>query len=201
MPVRYVGPNSVLNGKFLFEILRNLKNFGVGRMVVRSSYERYPEPCYYIVREVKPAMDPEGKNGEMMADVVFRGRDLGLQKAQYCDRPDWRLIPKEDEEAYRKYVKPTVADLPPKAVVPATMPLPPLLKMMHIDEKRRSGKPVGELSVPLLIFRDAVRVPIQEGVEVPLGSAEVTTNQRPNSVLPQSIAHRLHLSSLKKTKK
>ena len=64
MPVRYIGRPTTFRGKYLFEILRNLKNFGVGRVVVRSLYERYPEPCYYTVRAVQPEMDAVG-------DAVF----------------------------------------------------------------------------------------------------------------------------------
>jgi small subunit ribosomal protein S34 len=57
MPVRIIGRPTTLQGKYLFEILRNLKDFGVGRIVARSTFERYPEPSYYIVKSVKPAMD------------------------------------------------------------------------------------------------------------------------------------------------
>jgi len=60
MPVRYIGRKAEYKGKFLFNILCNLKNFGVGRMVVRRSYlERYAEPSYYIIKEPQPDMtDP-----------------------------------------------------------------------------------------------------------------------------------------------
>lgn len=53
MPIKYIGKTTDFRGKPLWEILGNLKNLGVGRVVVRSMLERYNEPCYYRIREVK----------------------------------------------------------------------------------------------------------------------------------------------------
>lgn len=51
--LKYVGKKSGCTGKTLWEILGNLKDFGVGRIIVRNSYTRYKEPCYMRVLEVK----------------------------------------------------------------------------------------------------------------------------------------------------
>lgn len=51
--LKYVGKPSKFAGKTLWEILGNLKDFGVGRIIVRNSYaKRFKEPCYMKVLEV-----------------------------------------------------------------------------------------------------------------------------------------------------
>lgn len=51
--LKYVGKKSEFVGKTLWEILGNLKDFGVGRIVIRNSLaSRYSEPCYYRILEV-----------------------------------------------------------------------------------------------------------------------------------------------------
>lgn len=62
MSVKYVGKPSPWHGKALFEILVNLRDFGIGRMVVRSNFERYKEPTYYIIKKVEPQMDIVSSN-------------------------------------------------------------------------------------------------------------------------------------------
>ena len=60
MRIHYVGRPTYYKGKRLFDILCRLKNFGVGRIVVRNHYlEQYSEPTYYVIKEVHPDMsDP-----------------------------------------------------------------------------------------------------------------------------------------------
>ena len=53
MPIKYVGRTTDFKGKTLWEIVGNLKNFGVGRIVVRSIFERYPEPSYLKICKVE----------------------------------------------------------------------------------------------------------------------------------------------------
>lgn len=57
MPYVYVGKRNFFIGKTLWEIVGNLKNFGVGRMLVRSKFERYPEVTYYRIVKAHPLMD------------------------------------------------------------------------------------------------------------------------------------------------
>ena len=60
MAIQYIGKTSSYEGKRLFDILCRLKNFGVGRIVVRNHYlQQYSEPTYYIITKVEPDMsDP-----------------------------------------------------------------------------------------------------------------------------------------------
>lgn len=59
MPYVYIGKTTYFKGKSLWEILGNLKNFGVGRIVVRSRFENYPEPSYFRIKKVIPEANPE----------------------------------------------------------------------------------------------------------------------------------------------
>jgi small subunit ribosomal protein S34 len=53
MPIKYIGRTTTFRGKTLWEFVGNLKNFGVGRIVVRSTFERYPEPSYLKICKVE----------------------------------------------------------------------------------------------------------------------------------------------------
>lgn len=57
MPYVFVGKRNFYIGKTLWEILGNLKDFGVGRILVRSKFERYPEVSYVKILKVEPLMD------------------------------------------------------------------------------------------------------------------------------------------------
>ena len=57
MPYVYVGKRNFFLGKTLWEIVGNLRNFGVGRMLIRSKFERYPEVTYYRIVKANPLMD------------------------------------------------------------------------------------------------------------------------------------------------
>lgn len=51
--IKYVGRKTDFKGKTLWEIVGDLKDYGVGRMVVRNMFQRYPEPCYMRILNVK----------------------------------------------------------------------------------------------------------------------------------------------------
>lgn len=60
MPYVYIGRTTYFKGKTLWEILGNLKNFGVGRVVIRNRFiEQYPERSYIRIKEVRPEPNPE----------------------------------------------------------------------------------------------------------------------------------------------
>lgn len=58
MPYKYIGRSIDHKGKTLWEIVGNLKNFGVGRMIVKNSYERYPEKSYMRILKVEALPNP-----------------------------------------------------------------------------------------------------------------------------------------------
>lgn len=59
MPYKYIGRTTDFKGKTLWEIVGNLKNFGIGRIVTRSMNERYPEPSYFKILKVETLPNPE----------------------------------------------------------------------------------------------------------------------------------------------
>lgn len=146
MPIKYVGRTCWQEGKTVWEIVGNLKNFGVGRRIVRNLYERYPEPSYMkIVKvEVDPQVEKEGvyRRANVLVEKVFRGRKypevMALCKASY--KPDYRLLPKEEEEAYCRFT-PVEKKV---SILPRTMPLPPLLRELVMRDLKQQGKPLEE---------------------------------------------------------
>ena len=76
MPVyKYFGYPAKYHGKPLFHILSNLKNFGVGRIITRSSYETEDKPTvggpsFYRILWVQPLMDQESLLGSVIAEKV-----------------------------------------------------------------------------------------------------------------------------------
>lgn len=52
MPIKLIGRTTDFKGKTLWEILGNLKNFGVGRIIIRHMFQRYPEPSFFKVLKV-----------------------------------------------------------------------------------------------------------------------------------------------------
>lgn len=51
--VKYVGRTTDFKGKSLWEIIGNLKDFGVGRIVIRHMFQRYKEPCFLKILQVE----------------------------------------------------------------------------------------------------------------------------------------------------
>lgn len=51
--VKYVGRTTDFKGKTLWEIVGNLKDFGVGRIVIRNMFQRYKEPCFMKILRVE----------------------------------------------------------------------------------------------------------------------------------------------------
>lgn len=51
--VKLIGRKNDFHGKTLWEIVGNLKNFGVGRVVVRNMFERYPEKSFMRILKVE----------------------------------------------------------------------------------------------------------------------------------------------------
>ena len=76
MPIyKYFGQPAKFHGKPLFHILSNLKNFGVGRIITRSSYETEDKqtdaPSFYRILWVQPLMDKESLFGSVVAEKVW----------------------------------------------------------------------------------------------------------------------------------
>ncbi|CAI4228062.1 unnamed protein product [Auanema sp. JU1783] len=136
--IRFVGNFDIASeGKFLWEVLCQLRKFGVGRIVTKNEWARkWPgQPSYMKVVKVQPTMDRWLFGGKVWAEWVYRGQNLGIYEfSKDLNRSDWRLIHKHEEETFAK------SKTPMKEVVfPDSMPIPPLqvhfMKMNALKNK------------------------------------------------------------------
>lgn len=151
MPYKLVGRTTLFRGKRLWEIIGHLKNFGEGRMVVRSTFEKYPEPTFYRIVLARPEMDTgrphmdeDNMKGEVLVEKVFRGVHYGvINMSKVAYKPDFRLVHRHEEaryiEAFRNH-KPADVD-----IVSPVMDMPPFLKMVA----ERDGHAARELKLKI----------------------------------------------------
>jgi small subunit ribosomal protein S34 len=154
MPYKYIGRRTDFRGKTLWEIVGNLKNFGIGRIVVRSRFERYQEPSYLKIVKVEPLPCPEVQNMDnqrkvrVLVEKTFRGKTfpnpITIESASY--KTDYRLLATDEEKAYCKMVE-LKSELP---IYPKTMDFPPLLKELLIKEKKAKGEVLEELKLDVV---------------------------------------------------
>lgn len=137
MPIKYIGRQTDFKGKTLWEILGNLKDFGVGRMVIRNRFQRYSEPCYMRILKVAALPQPmeENENRKVIALVerTFRGKmfpiPVQIDRASY--KTDYILVPKDEEHKYMHW---NVSSN--ERILPRTMEFPPLLEKLIIQQKQ-----------------------------------------------------------------
>ncbi|XP_055688468.1 28S ribosomal protein S34, mitochondrial [Lutzomyia longipalpis] len=133
--IKYFGRTTDFRGKPLWEILGHLKNFGVGRIVTRSAFERYPEPCYYRILQVEAlpnSEDPlEARKVKVMVEKVHRGikNPVPVQILGTSYKADYRLIPKHEEAEYCREVAQRA-----EKIFPRFIDVPPLLREYLKDE-------------------------------------------------------------------
>ncbi|XP_065308429.1 small ribosomal subunit protein mS34 [Dermacentor albipictus] len=136
--IKYIGYPSPYVGKHLLWLLGNLKNFGVGRVVTRTGFERYPEPSYYVITKVVPYMDDANQYGDVWAETVYRGRRIGVVQLESPQVPDYKLVPKSEEG---RLLSLPVADPVPK-VLPRYLKMPPLMRI--VAERDLKAKGIGD---------------------------------------------------------
>ncbi|XP_032673024.1 uncharacterized protein LOC116844948 [Odontomachus brunneus] len=152
MPIKLIGRTTDFKGKPLWEILANLKNFGVGRIVVRNRFQRYPEPCYMKILKVAamPSSDKPYSDRKVVVLVerVFRGLKNPYPSQLYgaTYKADYMLIPKDQEHLYLQSTVPP----PEKKILPKTGEFPPLylqlllrqMKVKDIPEQEQPKLPI-----------------------------------------------------------
>ena len=62
MPYKYFGRTISFKGKSLWEIIGNLKDFGVGRIVYRGVMQRYSELTFLKILQVETQPEPVDKS-------------------------------------------------------------------------------------------------------------------------------------------
>ncbi|KPI97443.1 28S ribosomal protein S34, mitochondrial [Papilio xuthus] len=167
--IKYVGRTTDFKGKTLWEIVGSLKNFGVGRIIVRSVFERYPEPSFMKIVKVETCPDEERRRVRVWVEKTFRGKKLEklteIYRTSY--KPDYKLIPKHEEANLLKSIK-DVHDFP-DVILPRTIEMPPLMKKFIMKDHENKGmENLKEYVMPLSYNSSPNRVArIAEGDEKP----------------------------------
>lgn len=60
--VKFIGRTTDFKGKTLWEIVGNLKGFGLGRVIIRNMFQRYEEPCFFKVLKVEAMPNEVSQN-------------------------------------------------------------------------------------------------------------------------------------------
>eukprot|EP00092_Neocalanus_flemingeri_P037497 GFUD01040830.1.p1 GENE.GFUD01040830.1~~GFUD01040830.1.p1 ORF type:complete len:262 (+),score=80.19 GFUD01040830.1:651-1436(+) len=138
MPVyKYFGHPAKYHGKPLFHILCNLKDFGKGRVVTRSVFEKDPSqselPSFYRILWAQPLMDSDTVEGRVVAEKVKSGVRYTepVDLASLAPVPDFKLISRQDEAGFCKWEK--LRDFSPDVdfvTEPKYFTVPPLLKLL-----------------------------------------------------------------------
>lgn len=158
--VHYYGKKTTFVGKTLFEILANLKNFGVNRMVIKQE-ELLHNPnkkCYYIVKKVEPIMDEKLQEGAIYAERVYR--DAKVPDLVFVDdeswHTDWQLVPKHQEHKYRINPEDLKEHGHPStvAVLPRWLEVPPLMDVFL----RRHYQMRGGVSLAALKMSNPIQI-------------------------------------------
>ncbi|PIO69205.1 hypothetical protein TELCIR_08980 [Teladorsagia circumcincta] len=141
--IRYIGNYDVNGqGKFLWEILCQLRQLGVGRIVTKNEWARkWPtQPSYIKIVRAQPAMDRWLFGGKVWGEWTYRGRNLGVYEfADDLNRSDWRLIHKHEEQKYIECKEP-MSDI----ILPKSFPVPPLQNLLARKACEKAGIPFRE---------------------------------------------------------
>jgi len=140
MPIKYFGFKRAFFGRPLWEIVMNLKDFGVGRIVVKNQWEKFPEPTFYRILSVDPHIlsSQDTATGELWTELTYRGRKIAEAQniGQIAWEPDFRLLAKHELESFLNRPGHEVA---PVKILPKTAKFPPLWNEILKREKRALG--------------------------------------------------------------
>lgn len=149
MPYIYIGEKAIFHGRPLFKILSNLKNFGVGRIVYKNDdYVKHPDQIhFYRILLAQPLMDEKNMKGNVVAEKVFKGirSREPVVISDLVERPDFRLVPKDEESAFCQLDKIKDYDVKTHApTLPKSLEMGPLLREVLRRNKSEKGLEVRE---------------------------------------------------------
>ncbi|EDW17390.1 uncharacterized protein LOC6586649 [Drosophila mojavensis] len=131
--IQYIGRTTDFRGNTLWEIVGNLPDWGIGRMVIRNMFQRYPEPCYMRILKVQ-AVDEQADSERKVRVTVqktWRGvtqpKPVEIYSTSY--KADYELVPVDQEHKYLENKKKVDS-----VVLPTKIELPPLLREYIKDE-------------------------------------------------------------------
>jgi len=152
MPVyKYFGHPARFHGKPLMHLLTNLKEFGRGRIISRTSWDVdvTSGPSFYRVLWAQPLMDKETVEGRVVAEMVRKGvrYQEPVDLANIAPVPDFKLVARDQESEFCQWEKlrdfSTDVDF---VTEPKNFTLPPLLKLLmerNLSERGESGNESG----------------------------------------------------------
>ncbi|CAF0771240.1 unnamed protein product [Didymodactylos carnosus] len=162
--IQYIGQVSKSFGNTLPELCSKLKNFGIGRMFIRTAHDQDREVSYIILTKSRPVitktppkviiakLDEIAKLTQKVEDTVStfygitveNGEKRGEMKLSGVTNPDWRLIPKANESYYLKntFDKSGIHDLSKTVSIQAQrfIDIPPLLSTILNREQTLTSK-------------------------------------------------------------
>ena len=149
MPVVRIGEPTIFKGKALFKILANLRDFGRGRIIYRTSdYHHYPDKIHFMrILHAQPLMDENTLEGNVVVERVFRSlrqREPAVISS-IVHKPDFRLVPKDEEAKFCQWDK--VRDYDPAADAekrPRFMEMPPLMRKVMERNARAKAQVLSE---------------------------------------------------------
>ena len=114
MPYVRIGLDPIHNGKRLFDLLCNLKNFGRERIIYSTLEQKYQEPSFYRILLAQLEMDLDkphtfgkekpwtqtGTSSRIVTERVYRGMrytepfNLTAELNKQMQFADYRLVPK-----------------------------------------------------------------------------------------------------------
>nr|CAH7718529.1 unnamed protein product [Callosobruchus chinensis] len=193
MPYKYIGRVTDYKGKTLWEILGNLKNNGVGRIVARNKFE-----CYYKILKVETLANPQEPSVDSLRKVralvekTFRGKTFPkpvlLESSTY--KTDYILIPKDEEEKYCKKPVSSVAE----HILPRTMEFPPLLKELLIREAEARGQKIEEPKLEVAYNRRSIKTSYRVAKEGETPTVEIAVGL--GKPVSPNLCLRLHSTEL-----
>jgi len=151
-----IGRTSHYHGRPLLQILANLKDWGLGRVVMRSKWNRlFPnEQNFMIVRDIDPWMDQEFRYGRVKVDEVYRG--ARYEEPRWYNavfKADWVLVPRHEEHKYLEgFDKLPIRGKDVVTILPNEYPVPPLMDMFLKRHYKNRGVEMGDerIKIPLV---------------------------------------------------
>ncbi|KAH8380425.1 hypothetical protein KR009_010667 [Drosophila setifemur] len=150
--IKYIGRTTDFRGNTLWELVSELPNWGVGRMLIRNMFQRYPEPCYMRILKVQAVDDQPGEVRKVRVTVekTWRGvtqpKPVEIYSTSY--KADYELVPQEQESQYLKNDKKVE-----QVVLPTKIDLPPLLREFVSEE---TGNPNLQMKVHFKLTNNKV---------------------------------------------
>ncbi|XP_016977506.1 uncharacterized protein LOC108043347 [Drosophila rhopaloa] len=141
--IKYIGRTTDFRGNTLWELVSDLPNWGVGRLLIRNMFQRYPEPCYMRILKVQSVDEQPGEIRKVRVTVekTWRGvtqpKPVEIYSTSY--KADYELVPQGEEGKYLNNNK----KLEP-VVLPTKLDLPPLLRELVSEE---TGNPNPQMKV------------------------------------------------------